>query len=413
MSLSSYLETFKDEIRIIDKELGIEKLTPYLKTEIPHLFKVKGLKVVGNLWNSRERIARALKIERDDLVRVFEKAIENPVPCEKVSDTPFLQNEITEFDLRELPIPKYFKNDAGQYLTSGVVVAEFEGKRNLSFHRMLVTDRNKFAIRIVPRHLYSMHKKAGELKVAICIGVCPSVFLSAAVSASYDVDELEIASSLREKTLGEKVKEIKIHGLRVPAFAEYIFFGRITQEKAREGPFVDVTGTMDYEREQPVLEVDRIYHKDNPVMHALLPGGHEHHLLMGLPREPVIFKSVSQVVPKVLGVRLTKGSCCWLHGVISIEKQKEGDGKNAAMAAFTGHPSLKKVIVVDHDIDIYNDSEVEWAIATRFQAHKDLILIKGASGSSLDPSADSTTSKIGIDATMPLKDNEKFRRIEE
>ena len=131
---------------------------------------------------------------------------------------------------------------------------------------------------------------------------------------------------------------------------------------------------------------------------------------MGLPREPVIFKTVRQVVPRVHGVRLTEGGCCWLHGVVSITKNKEGDAMNAAMAAFTGHPSMKKVIIVDQDIDIYSDQEVEWAEATRFQAKDRLLIVNNAAGSSLDPSTDGTTSKVAIDATKPLGVKEGFEK---
>ena len=126
---------------------------------------------------------------------------------------------------------------------------------------------------------------------------------------------------------------------------------------------------------------------------------------MGFHREAQIRRYVSRVVPKVKDVRLSFGGCGWLHAIISIEKSSEGDGKNAILAAFAAHPSLKHVVVVDSDIDIYDLNSVEWAIATRFQAHKDLVVIKNVRGSSIDPSIDEKkllTSKMGIDATKPL-----------
>jgi UbiD family decarboxylase len=135
---------------------------------------------------------------------------------------------------------------------------------------------------------------------------------------------------------------------------------------------------------------------------------------MGLPYEARIFDAVQGVVPKVNAVNLTQGGCGWLHAVISVTKQTEGDGKNALMAAFGAHPSLKHAIVVDSDIDVTNPSDVEWAIATRFQADKGLVVIQNARGSTLDPSADQqngTTTKVGVDATRTLsKPAEKFTR---
>jgi len=165
---------------------------------------------------------------------------------------------------------------------------------------------------------------------------------------------------------------------------------------------------------QPILEVVNIMHRRDYIYQALLPGGPEHRLLMGLPREAAIYEAVSKAVPKVKAVNLSAGGCGWLHAVISIEKQTEGDGKNALLAAFAAHPSLKHAIVVDSDIDVFNPEEVEWALALRFQASEDLIIIPNARGSTLDPSADQIqglTSKMGIDATRPLKvSREKFER---
>jgi 2,5-furandicarboxylate decarboxylase 1 len=191
-------------------------------------------------------------------------------------------------------------------------------------------------------------------------------------------------------------------GLLVPAEAEFVMEGRLTSETVEEGPFVDITGTYDDRRTQPVFKVDRLYMRHDPIFHIVLPGGLEHYLLMGLPREPMIYRAVNQVVPKVHAVRLTEGGCCWLHGVVSITKNKEGDAINAIMAAFSGHPSMKQVTIVDEDIDILDERRVEWAVATRFQADKGLVVVNHAAGSSLDPSSHGTTSKVGIDATKPI-----------
>jgi len=195
--------------------------------------------------------------------------------------------------------------------------------------------------------------------------------------------------------------------LLVPSSCDYVFEGKITFETAEEGPFVDITGTYDMVRDQPVIKIDKMWSCKDPIFHLLLPGGYDHFLLMGLPREPVILKTVRQAVPRVKNVRLTEGGCCWLNGVVSIAKNKEGDGVNAIMAAFSGHTSMKQVIIVDDDIDIFDDREVEWAVATRMQGDQ-IIKIPSAAGSSLDPSSDTTTWKIGYDATIPLNKDRKL-----
>jgi UbiD family decarboxylase len=200
-----------------------------------------------------------------------------------------------------------------------------------------------------------------------------------------------------------------------PADAELVLEGRISAAKeVFEGPFVDITGTYDVQRKQPVVEVVGVMHRRDYVYEGLLPSGAEHRLLMGLPHEVLIWESVSKVVPKVYAVNLSAGGNGWLHAVISIEKQLDGDGKNALLAAFAAHPSLKHAAVVDSDINVFDASEVEWAIATRFQAKEDLIIIENARGSTLDSSADQETgltSKMGFDATRPFtKPREKFEK---
>lgn len=416
MAITGLLERMSG-VRNIDRHVPLElEPTRILREEerSPVLFQdLNGKKAVGNLWSDRDRVTEALGLQRGELTKALLQALSSPRPVSEVKKAGFEENVMDKFDLRELPIPKYFPDDGGRYVTAGVAIAELEGKINVSFHRLMLLDKDRFGIRLVPRHLFTMHKMAMEkgqdLKVAFVIGTCPSVLLAAATSTDYDANELEIASALRSIGLKEglKVRRTK-YGIPVPADADYVLEGRLTADTVSEGPFVDISGTYDVERKQPVFKVDRLYHRNDAVFQLVLPGGLEHYLLMGLPREPVIFRTVRQAVPRVHAVRLTEGGCCWLHGVVSITKNKEGDAMNAAMAAFTGHPSMKHVVIVDKDIDIFDDRQVEWAIATRFQASRGLLVINNAAGSSLDPSTEGTTSKVAIDATKPLGDTKVF-----
>ena len=194
-------------------------------------------------------------------------------------------------------------------------------------------------------------------------------------------------------------------GMRVPSDAEIVLEGRFTKRDVPEGPFLDILGTYDAVREAPVLELARMHTVEHPVLPVIVAGAREHFLLMGLPREPMILRSVRAVVPGAQAVRLTEGGAAWLHGVVSIDKRRDGDGRNAILAALSGHASMKRVVVVDRDIDIFDDREVEWALATRFQADHGLLTIPHAVGSSLDPSAtpEGMTCKWGLDATLPVK----------
>ena len=198
----------------------------------------------------------------------------------------------------------------------------------------------------------------------------------------------------------------QVKGRDVPAETEFVLEGTVYLDRLHsEGPFVDLTETYDIVREQPVFVLKTITHRRDAIWHALLPGALEHKLLMGMPREPTIFRKVNEVV-KCLDVNVNPGGCSWLHAIIQIDKQDEDDGKKAIQAAFGGHSSCKHVFVVDKDIDIYNPLEVEWAMATRFQGDRDLVVRERAPGSSLDPSAEAgthVTTRLGFDLTAPLE----------
>ncbi|AIZ56581.1 3-octaprenyl-4-hydroxybenzoate carboxy-lyase [Candidatus Methanoplasma termitum] len=372
---------------------------------------VNGKKAAGNVFSTRKKVAAAMNIRPDSIVEHILSALESPCDVKEVKNPEFKQNSL-KVDLMSLPIPKYYPEDGGRYISSGVIVAEYKGKKNVSFHRMMIMDKDRIAVRLVPRHLFTLYneaKKDGkELNISICVGLQAEVLLAAAVSTDFGSDELMIASAMMKKGHGKPLEVGKCdNGLLVPSSSDYVFEGKITFETTKEGPFVDITGTYDIVRDQPVIKIEKMWSCKDPIFHLLLPGGNDHFLFMGLPREPVILKTVRQAVPRVKNVRLTEGGCCWLNGVVSIAKNKEGDGVNAILAAFSGHTSMKQVIVVDDDIDIFNDREVEWAMATRMQGDR-IIKIPGAAGSSLDPSCDTTTWKVGYDATIPLNRDRKL-----
>ncbi|MCS7099930.1 MAG: UbiD family decarboxylase [Sulfolobales archaeon] len=329
------------------------------------------------------------------------------------------QFEVFSNSLTSLPAIKFYSIDGGRYITSSIVIARTPDldSFNASVHRLMVLDDRSMAIRLVPRHLYriyELNKKAGrDTEVAIVIGAHPLVELASSMSPPYGVFELEMVEHLGGEPL--EIVYTPMYGIPVPAYASIVIEGRITRSLAREGPFVDIFVLPDRVREQPVVVVDRMYvSRNREYFHVILPGGGDHLILMGFPREAAIWESVRRVVPRVRKVRLTRGGGMWLHAVISISKEVEGEGKTAIMAAFAAHPSLKHVVVVDEDIDPDDLEEVEWAIATRLQASRGLVVIRNARGSTLDPSSDDgLTDKVGIDATAPLARRDMFRRPEE
>jgi UbiD family decarboxylase len=361
--------------------------------------------------SSKDVIARALNLGKDRLLRNLSSALENPVPPQVVAKGECQEIVEKEVDLTKLPIMRYTEKDGGKYITSAVsIVQDPELGRNMCFHRLMLLGKNRFVARIVEdRGTDTALKKAGgELDIAICIGNSTAVLLAAATSLRMGVDELGMANAL-EKTELVKCKTID---LEVPRDCEFVLEGRITREKTAEGPFLDTTGTIDKIRQQPIIEIKCVTHRENPIYQTLLPGRREHQFLMGMPKEPSIFNEVNKVC-ECKDVYITPGGCSWLHAVVQIKKRNPDDGKKAIAATFEGHKSLKHCVIVDDDINIYNPNDVEWAIATRFQADKNAIIIPNQPGSSLDPSGDLTegkkarTCKMGLDATVPSGKTDK------
>jgi len=363
--------------------------------------------VAAGLLSSKDLIARGLGIAKNQLLQRLSAAIEKPILPEVVENGECQQIVERNVDLNDLPIMRYTDKDGGKYLPSAVAIVrdpEFNA-RNMCFHRLMLLDKNHFVARIVENRGtdIALKKAGGELNVAFCIGNSPAVLLAAATTLAAGVDELGMANAL-ENTELVKCKTVD---LEVPKSAEIVLEGRITKEKAMEGPFLDLTGIVDRVRQQPVVEIKCVTHRQNPIYQTILAGRNEHKFLMGMPKEPTIFNEVNKACD-CKDVYITPGGCSWLHAVVKIKKRNADDGKKAITAAFEGHKSLKHLVVVDQDIDIYDPHDVEWAIATRFQADKNSVILSNQSGSSLDPSGDltegkkATTSKAGLDATAPL-----------
>jgi 2,5-furandicarboxylate decarboxylase 1 len=373
--------------------------------------------VVAGLVSSKDLIARSLGISKVQLLPKLLGAIENPAPPQVVEKGACQEVVETNVDLTKLPIMHYTEKDGGKYVASAVsIVKDSQLGRNMCFHRLMLNDKNHFVARIVEnRGTDSALKKAGgELEIAFCIGNSTAVLLSAATTLPMGIDELGMANAL-EKTELVKCKTVD---LEVPAACEFVLEGKITKEKATEGPFLDLTGIVDRERQQPIVEIKCVTHRKNPIYQTILAGKNEHKFLMGMPKEPTIYNEVNKVC-QCKDVYITPGGCSWLHAVVQIKKQNADDGKKAINATFEGHKSLKHCVIVDEDINIYDPHDVEWAIATRFQADKNAIILSNQPGSSLDPSGDltegkkATTAKAGLDATAPLISTGKgFKKVD-
>ena len=423
--MRQYLKLLKEsrELEIIDELLTLREAVSLIKkTDEKNALLIEKIedydfRLISNILTKRKHLRLALNVENDaEAYKKLIEASENPQPLKLVEKPRMIT---LQRKLAALPALKFYSKDGGPYITTGIFIAKDPDTnvQNASIHRLMVVNGSVAAVRIVPRHLYAILKKYEErgedAPIAVVIGANPVYYIAAAHSPPYGVDELQVANAIKSGKLS--AYKDPDTGLVIPADAEVVIKGKITlKELLDEGPFVDITGTYDVVRKQPKLIVEKVEAKPDAIFYQILPAGAEHRLLMGFPREAAIWRGVSQVVPRVHGVRLTKGGCGWLHAVISITKQREGDAKNAILAALAAHSSLKLAIVVDEDINIDNLHEIEWALATRMQPDRDIIIIPGARGSSLDPSADQKnliTAKWGIDATIPLgKERSHFIR---
>jgi UbiD family decarboxylase len=370
--------------------------------------------VVGNLFGTKQSFADYFGIEPHDLIPKMVHAIEHPSKPEETDRAPCQEVVEEAVDLDRLPILFHCEGDGGNYISSGVFFTKSrEGVQNVDFHRAMQIGKDRFAVRIVKqRDFDTLLGQDKTLPVAVCIGNTPNVLLAAATSVPLGMNELEIANTLEPL---QATRPKTFEGW-IPADCEFVLEGVVKlDERAPEGPFVDLTGTFDRVREEPVFYVTCVTHRKDALWQALLPGRREHQMLMGMPREPTIHKEVVASGVRCLDVNVNPGGCSWLHAIVKIDKQEKGDGKRAMEAAFRGHKSCKHVFVVDKDVDIYNPLEVEWAMATRFQADADLVVKEREKGSSLDPSADPETSctvKCGFDCTKPLgREATSFERV--
>ncbi|MBW6466533.1 MAG: UbiD family decarboxylase [Brevefilum sp.] len=411
MSLRAYLNKIRQQGGLIEIQKPISKhlaLAGLLKALEPSPVLCSEViespfPVIGNLVCTKETFADYLGIPVQAIIPTLIQAIEAHSPPRVTTAAPCQEVIHENPDLDQLPIPFHCEGDGGNYISSGVMIAGHPHYgQNMDFHRCMQFSKTEMAVRVVKgRNFDAFLQDLGQVDVAICVGVSPNILIAGATSVEIGLNELEIANAL------QPFEVVKAHtsDLLIPADAEFVIEGTVYRDRRHEeGPFVDLTETQDVVRQEPVLVVKCITHRHDALWHALLPGGLEHKLLMGMPREPTIFREVSQVV-QCLDVNINPGGCSWLHAIVQIRKVNPDDGRKAIEAAHRGHSSCKHIFVVDEDIDIYDPLSVEWAMATRFQADRDLVILGRERGSSLDPSAQPgtyETCKVGFDLTAPL-----------
>ena len=416
--LRSYLELVesKDElVRIshpVDPVHEVSALVAKLARErrrrpVLLLENVKGsaFPVVTNLHAGRRRMALAMNAEPRELQRAFLKAMEHPVPPVVVDTGPVKEVVQTggDVDLLALPQIVHHAADAGPYITAAISFARDpeDGTWNCAYNRLMIMGRDRTSIHITAsKHLWEFYQKAearGEaLPVAFAVGVHPAIGLGALAIGSIDEDERAIMGGI----LGEPLELVRCEtsDLLVPAHAEMILEGEILPgERTPEGPFSEFTGYSLGQRQREVVRYNAVTMRQGALFHDIAVAQVDHLLLSTIPMEANLYRAVRAIVPSVKAVRVPAPYSCY----VAIEQRVAGQAKNAILAVLGADMYIKRVVVVDHDVNIFDDREVAWALGTRCQADRDILVISNTRGSDLDPSTDSDgyTAKWGVDAT--------------
>lgn len=418
------LRTFLDQVkrdnpqdflvvsREVDPTFEITAITVKLEQEAKRrpilLFeKVKGsdFPVLTNVHAGRSRLATAIRAKPEEMQHAYLRAMEKPIDPKLATKASVKDVILTgeQVDLYKLPQVWHHQDDAGPYITAAISFAKDpKGDTwNCAYNRLMIKGRNWTSIHLtLAKHLWEFQRYAEAegkpLPVAFAIGVHPAIALGCLAIGSIDEDERAIMGGL----LGEPLELVKCESsdLLVPAAAEIILEGEILpRERTAEGPFGEFTGYSLGERQREIFQVRAITHRRDAMFQDITVGHLDHLMLSTTPIEANLYRAVRTMVPTIRAVRVPAPFTCY----VSIEQRISGQAKNAILAVLGADLYMKRVVIVDHDVDIFNDRQVNWAIATRCQPDRDIAVISNTRGSDLDPSTkeDGNTAKWGVDAT--------------
>ena len=416
--LEGYRAAHSDDVLVVDDEVSADQdVTAVLwqlaaagRQPLLVFARVTGLgtRVATNVFGSRVRIARLLGADPARLHEAYQARSHAACDFRVVDSGPVLDIvETRTIDLATVPLLKHFETDRAPYVTSGIIVAEHPdtGAGNLSYHRAMLHSPTELATSLHSRgHLWRLLQLYAErgrpMPVAMVIGAHPLFMLAASARVGFGVDERRVAGGL----FGAPLETIRtpVHGIAVPAAAEIVLEGTIdAAAQAEEGPFGEFTGYSSNRSTNNLFKVDAILRRRDAWLVDVAGGNSAEHLNLGrVPRESEMVEKLKERLPSVTAVHYpTSGT--HFHAYVALRQLRPGEARQVMLGLLGWDPYLKTVIAVDPDVDITNDSEVLWALATHFQPHRDVLIVDGLPGSALDPSASGvgTTSRMGLDAT--------------
>jgi 2,5-furandicarboxylate decarboxylase 1 len=419
VTISKELDT-KYEPCVIQQKLAADKKFPLIYCE-----RMKGSKLplITNLFGSYEMLGLALGIDpgkpKSDILNSFRDKLEHPVPVKEVAKKDAPVKEIIlkgkDADLGKLPIVHHAEKDSAKYITPGCLISRDpdSGKINVGMYRHELQGKNLLGSMFNPAHhgayIYRRYKELNKpMEAVIMLGHHPAAVMGALVRSH--VSELEVMGSLLGEPL--EVTQAETVDIPVPAWAEIAIEGILYPDKETgDGPFAEYTGYYGPAKKPiPLFQVKAITMRKDAIFHDLDPAHREHVVSGVLGYESSVYENVKKLVPSVQGVYMPPSGVCVLSAYVAIKKKVAGEGKSAGLAALSSEPNLKMVVVVDDDIDIYNEEQVIWAIVTRMEADIGLTMIPHILGAHLDPSSYGEVrtekgpmqTKLIVDATRPV-----------
>jgi len=382
---------------------------------------VKGSKIplIVNVNATVEKLAFVLDSSPDGMLKEYLKRENKPLLTTTVQRGPVQDVVLTgnDIDLSLLPIVKNCEKDSGKFVNSGATITRDPdlGHYNAGIYRMQVQDKNHLTVFLAGHnklsHILAKYEERNQIMPLVCVlGQHPACTLATQSKLAFGTDAYQIMGGL----LGESLELVKCktNDLFVPACAEIVLEGRIFPKKRLpEGPYGEYSWTYGPGSNSPIFEVTAITMRNDPIYRHIFAAHREHNYTGLLAREATIYTKVKASVPSLRAVHMPFGGLCRNVAYISIKKEFDGAGRLAGLTALSGDPMLKEVVVVDENINVFDDSDVLWAISNRVQADRDIFMIPYAAGSPLDPTSYTMNSrtqrgmlvtKWAIDATRPI-----------
>lgn len=371
-------------------------------------------RLVSNLFADRRRIARALGLSPEE--SGMETSLEyarretdrrEPTVVDR-DDAPVAAETVP--DLTHLPAVRHHRLDPAPYLNMTPSMKDPEsGAYNVAFLRNMVKSGTRMGIHMSPRHNYRIYRTNSErgepTRMAVTIGHHPCYYLGALTLAGFEVDEYEVIGGMLGEPLRLTPSETWGEEFLVPADAEVVVEAEILPDsKEVEAPFGEFPGYYGPQRLRPAVEVTAITRRERPIFQHAFVGHPDNWILGAVPKEGGIYRDIRGRVPGVEQVHLPNSGCGRFRAYVSLDQDSEGEAKHAALQTLASSDFIKQVVVVDEDVDVFNEREVLWAIATRMRADEDIDVVDNVKGNTLDPSVrgEVATSKIIVDATVPV-----------